>query len=1440
MKNQRRILAVVLCVLMLVTAMPLSPVMADDTTGTTEAVVPVEMLDGKELGDAVSLAGGYKNFVKSFDHQNECWQFVSGGTTGNGDDDYISLAVNVPASAHYVKLGLWSSSESSDNLNVVFNNGTNNIRTWSARFDLPYENEGSLNGFVFNAADITGGESGWDSLSFESGTAHTIKSLRFKPTKGAKTSGVTLKFKYIAFFNSAEEANAYVYAPTRDYTVTYYAADGTTEFAKAYYTTDINTLVHITATPAHEDASYVFDGWYTGLNDGTEIKDGSAVTGNISLYPHYVQVKDVGAIYDVNNMNPGIGGHLNKTITKTDGETYFRFTPKQAYEAGTSGNSETKIYFYFSNTEGIKMLNYPIMMIEYRAKAKTGVLESNMSTNGSDEVWGGNTTLSGSASTWTRKIFDLNNSSKFFTGGSPLSNYDLIKAKILELGFPNNYIARLALGQNVAVDADDYLEVRYIGFFSSEDAANNYTYSSSTNWYKVDFVSWDKTTSSVFKEGSSVTFPTTKPEKEGYSFIGWYDAEVDGNPVTEITNLSADTTLFARFVAPSVLYDQHALKDTVKFAGTGYQDLTVTYDETDKVLKAVMSDDKYDDTVAQQTVFPKTNVGGVIYTVDVPAASCYVRIGMTANTGVNSDNILVWAKKGSKTYGPMWSWAVNFAAGGTGVINASTGTGNGIGWATNGIADGGSISQILARPYAGSTSTDKAEITVKYIAFFDSKTAAENYVYAASEEYKVEYIGADGNVIEDYTQYYSKLVPSKITLPDAPKADDGYVFTGWYYNGEKVAEDTIVTENMTITAEFKKVEAAVVITANDMTVGKGNGDLKDAVKTLDSDGRLYWRNEMVSGATSGDNTRVIPTFTAASFSHIENFSCYDYHYVKIGYRTNIASNILQTNPQTVTSEGKVSRLWFGDYVKTNTDKNIWTSVVIDLHTFTDGNNIVKTDGKFDAEKTLAGIMQAIVIKPYNGGGTAIIDGEYFDTQYVAFFDDEAVANAYSFNETYDTFTVTYNTAEAESVTISGGAKLSETTDDEAKTTTVTYVAKSGTSVTLTAVPSTGCKMDGWYNVTNGHNIQLSRDAALSLTVSKDTALDLRFYDDAVETQARLVVLPDEGRIGTITAEGVNMGQGEGDSWLDIYVGTRNATKLTATPNDPNSYYVAFWQRLSDEHVSLLTVGDTLYAYPLGNSVFYQPVYGTVTAGVNDTYKLYVDYANSIIGFNPTEAPAVPERTGYTNNGWKVSELGNESVIVYVPDYVKAESDSKLTINGVEQTNVKFNDEVPLDANNDSDFKAWLIQIGDAAPVVLSYKSSYTYYHILSGNVTITKSTDEAYATPVNMTKTLQVNKRDGQLEFVSAIDVLDGYTLEERGVLLSKTVSDKDSLKLNTAGVIEGKIETSADSATAIYMVAKRTSSSGETWYGRAYMIVRDAEGNSHTIYADEILSGQF
>ena len=68
----------------------------------------------------------------------------------------------------------------------------------------------------------------------------------------------------------------------------------------------------------------------------------------------------------------------------------------------------------------------------------------------------------------------------------------------------------------------------------------------------TNFVSWKAgyTAPSTYKEGIGVSLPTADNiEKEGYTFVGWYDNEnFTGNPITEIdAAATGDQTLYAKF-----------------------------------------------------------------------------------------------------------------------------------------------------------------------------------------------------------------------------------------------------------------------------------------------------------------------------------------------------------------------------------------------------------------------------------------------------------------------------------------------------------------------------------------------------------------------------------------------------------------------------------------------------------------------------------------------------------------------------------------------------------------------------------------------------------------------------------------------------------------------------------------------------------------------------
>ena len=68
----------------------------------------------------------------------------------------------------------------------------------------------------------------------------------------------------------------------------------------------------------------------------------------------------------------------------------------------------------------------------------------------------------------------------------------------------------------------------------------------------TNFVSWKAgyTAPSTYEEGTGVSLPTADNiEKEGYTFVGWYDNEnFTGNPITEINAAATgDQTLYAKF-----------------------------------------------------------------------------------------------------------------------------------------------------------------------------------------------------------------------------------------------------------------------------------------------------------------------------------------------------------------------------------------------------------------------------------------------------------------------------------------------------------------------------------------------------------------------------------------------------------------------------------------------------------------------------------------------------------------------------------------------------------------------------------------------------------------------------------------------------------------------------------------------------------------------------
>jgi len=94
--------------------------------------------------------------------------------------------------------------------------------------------------------------------------------------------------------------------------------------------------------------------------------------------------------------------------------------------------------------------------------------------------------------------------------------------------------------------------------------------------------------------------------------------------------------------------------------------------------------------------------------------------------------------------------------------------------------------------------------------------------------------------------------------------------------------------------------------------------------------------------------------------------------------------------------------------------------------------------------------------------------------------------------------------------------------------------------------------------------------------------------------------------------------------------------------------------------------------------------------------------------------------------------------------------------------------------------------------------------------------------------------KNGEISFIAQCTV-DGVTYKESdiveyGVLLSKT----DNPDLSSAGVIRGRAYSKTD-YTGQFMITKINVAAGETWYGRAYLIFKDADGNLITVYSNTV-----
>lgn len=107
--------------------------------------------------------------------------------------------------------------------------------------------------------------------------------------------------------------------------------------------------------------------------------------------------------------------------------------------------------------------------------------------------------------------------------------------------------------------------------------------------YMFTLINEDKT-DSLFVNSGNYTLPT--PEKEGYTFIGWFDAAEEGNNITDNQPVGADMTLYARFkengpstdVLPATSTSWHIISQEGILKIEGYEGIMNVYNASGNLL----------------------------------------------------------------------------------------------------------------------------------------------------------------------------------------------------------------------------------------------------------------------------------------------------------------------------------------------------------------------------------------------------------------------------------------------------------------------------------------------------------------------------------------------------------------------------------------------------------------------------------------------------------------------------------------------------------------------------------------------------------------------------------------------------------------------------------------------------------------------------------------
>ena len=215
-------------------------------------------------------------------------------------------------------------------------------------------------------------------------------------------------------------------------------------------------------------------------------------------------------------------------------------------------------------------------------------------------------------------------------------------------------------------------------------------------------------------------------------------------------------------------------------------------------------------------------------------------------------------------------------------------------------------------------------------------------------------------------------------------------------------------------------------------------------------------------------------------------------------------------------------------------------------------------------------------------------------------------------------------------------------------------------------------------------------------------------------------------------------------------------------------------------------------------------------------------------------PKDPYVYGYEFAGWYVGNNEKTSLkagdginvsenTVYFAGFGKKETAYKITVNGEEKT-YSYNDKVTVVADAEKDGKTFSYWKKDG--IAASYDKEYSFY-ATAGSVLEAVYGENAENKNV-LVMANPVMADETRIAFFAERNISSDCEIIETGILMGKA----EGLTLESASI---KAVAKSKAQNGQYTVRKKGVVSGETWYGRAYVIYRDSTGSAQIIYSNEV-----